>query len=259
MALGDLQNLVGGSQFSTSSNQTSQTIVVTNGNQPVGSSCIPCNEGTVCEVAPTQGVNLDLSRFSAKDQVVRLVVDTRSSTDGGLADRNLIFMSDLRWSDWPEFNRLPVEFPEILVGGNSVHNGDTINGDEAGNFMQEFNAVSIVGGAAVGSMTIQYNGDTFPQNDGITIDFAFVPPDPSDSIIVHQELTPLCDFCTSNNNGANVTHKYIANGPISNRNLIVVGIPGATDGTLFTLDLCFVSNGLPNHLQDTWEHQARSC
>lgn len=255
MALQDLQNLTGGSSNTITTNQGAQTVIVSSTGQVAGS-CIPCNEGTVCEVAPTQGVNLDLSRFSAKDQVVRFRVSTVGSTDGGLADRNMIFMSDLRFGDWTEFNRLPAEFTEILLGGNVVHNNDTVNGDEAGNFMQEFNATSVVGGAAVGSIKVQYNSDLYPQLSGLTIESAFIPPDPSDSIVIHQELTPLCDFCTSNNNGANVTNAYSANLPISNRNLIVIGIPGATGGAEFTLDVCFVSNGFPNHVQDTWEHQA---
>lgn len=255
----DLNALVNGQIVGSQGN----TIILQNGQNPNGPGCLPCEDGTTCTVGQSNGSRLDLSKFKTTNNVVRFTIDTRGAT-GATADKNLVLFTPLYVNTWHQYQRLVAYFGTSLLGGynGDVYNlsdGSLINSLDAGKFLGSFNTSGLNGGALLAKATVQFNSVTYPQLDGLTITGFFLPPDPRDSVEADAVYSPLCDFCTSSNNGNFTTHAYAASLPISGRQGVVVTVPGATGGALFTLDLCFASNGFPNHEQSTWADQENNC
>lgn len=235
------------------------TIILANGNNPNNGSCLPCDEGAVCTVGQSNGSRLDLSKFKTTNNTVRFNIDTTGAT-GATEDKNLVLFVPLYVNTWHQFTRLVDYFGTSLLGGynGDIYNdfdGSLINTIDAGKFLGSFNTSGLNGGALLSRATVQFNSALYPQLDGITITGFCMPPNPSDSIEADAVYSPLCDFCTSSNNGNFTTHAYNASLPISGRQGMVLFVPGATGGSKFTLDLCFASNGFPNNEQSTWADQ----
>lgn len=234
------------------------TIIVQNGNNANNGSCLPCDDGTVCTVGQSNGSRLDLGKFKTTNNTLRLNVNTTLS-ESAAEDKNIVFFVPLYIHTWEMFTRLVDYFGASLLGGYASgaeeSDGSLINGIDAGLLLGSFNVSGLNGGALLAKATVQYNSAAYPQLDGITITGFFLPPDPSDSVEADAVYSPLCDFCTSSNNGNFTTHAYTASLPVSGRQGVVIFVPGATGGAIFTLDLCFASNGFPNHEQSTWADQ----
>lgn len=157
--------------------------------------------------------------------------------------------------NYPVIGGGPTEFT-TYVQTNSEPNGNLIN-EQAGNaVLSEFNDTSLGGGAVLATLGIQYNNVTSPEADNITITAFHLPADLNRSVITTLELTPLCDFCSSNNNGNNVTHQYQVNNGIGKRNGIIITIPPSEAGITGRIQLCFGSLGWDAHTQGTWADQS---
>lgn len=92
----ELQNLSNGSNFAAPSNQGTQIITVQNTGQNQNGSCLPCDDGTICEVGQTQGARLDLGQFSSRNKVIRFNVSTVPNPD---VEQNIVFMPDFSIGD----------------------------------------------------------------------------------------------------------------------------------------------------------------